>query len=102
MMLPEILAHRYQMPCRPTRRITSDVTRPGSNQFHHHFDDMAGSAKLAVLPGSGDLAEHIPIEVAFGVAGQAVVHLLRGSQQLADCTIALLRGRGKVKDAMNF
>ena len=36
--------------------------------FHHELDDVARRAELAVLPGAGDLAEHVFVEVALGVA----------------------------------
>src|SRR4051812_39894024 len=40
---------------------------PTANLLHHQLDDMAGGAELAVLPGTGDLAEHVLVDVAFGV-----------------------------------
>jgi hypothetical protein len=36
--------------------------------LHHQLDDVARRAELAVLPGAGDLAEHVFVEVALGVA----------------------------------
>ena len=36
--------------------------------LHHQLDDVARRAELAVLPGAGDLAEHVLVEVALGVA----------------------------------
>ena len=37
-------------------------------EFHHQLDDVARGAELAVLPGAGDLPEHVFVEVALGVA----------------------------------
>ena len=37
-------------------------------QLDHELDDVARGAELAVLPGAGDLAEHVFVEVALGVA----------------------------------
>ena len=46
--------------------MTSRRLRRG--QFDHQLDDVARGAELAVLPGAGDLAEHVFVEVALGVA----------------------------------
>jgi hypothetical protein len=35
--------------------------------IHHQLDDVARRAELAVLPGAGDLAEHVLVQVALGV-----------------------------------
>jgi hypothetical protein len=35
---------------------------------HHELDDVSRGAELAVLAGGGDLAEHVLVEVAVGVA----------------------------------
>ena len=40
----------------------------GRGQLDHELDDVARGAELAVLPGAGDLAEHVFVEVALGVA----------------------------------
>ena len=37
-------------------------------QFDHELDDVARGAELAVLPGAGDLPEHVFVEVALRVA----------------------------------
>ena len=47
-------------------QMTSVGVRRG--EFHHELDDVARGAELAVLPGAGDLAEHVFVEVALGVA----------------------------------
>ena len=38
------------------------------NHLHHELDDVARRAELTVLPGRGDLGEHVLVEVALGVA----------------------------------
>ena len=40
----------------------------GAVSLDHELDDVARRAELAVLPGAGDLAEHVFVEVALGVA----------------------------------
>ena len=40
----------------------------GRGQLHHQPDDVARRAELPVLPGAGDLAEHVLVDVALGVA----------------------------------
>jgi len=35
--------------------------------FHHEPDDVTRSAKLPILPGAGNLAEHVFVEIALGV-----------------------------------
>ena len=40
----------------------------GGGHVHHQADDVARAAELAVLPGAGDFAEHVFVEVALGIA----------------------------------
>ena len=40
----------------------------GRGHIHHQLDDVAWGAELPILPGGGDLAEHVLVEVALGVA----------------------------------
>ena len=49
-------------------RIADDVLRGGRGHVHHQLDDVARRAELPVLPGGGDLAEHVLVEVTLGVA----------------------------------
>ena len=68
----QILARRPpgSPPCRrPGRRPCPSAWR---GQLDHQLDDVARRAELAVLPGGGDLAEHVLVDVALGVA---VLHL---------------------------
>jgi len=48
---------------------------------HHQLDDVARGAELPVLPGGVDLAEHVLVEIALGVAVGHVdaVELVDGS-----------------------
>jgi len=70
-----------------------DRVRPatplGGGYLDHQLDDMAGGSELAVLSGGGDLAEHVLVEVALGVAvlhGYAVeqVHHLGEQRRRGD------------------
>src|SRR5215471_3559568 len=40
----------------------------GAGHLNHEPDDVARGAELAILSGAGDLAEHVFIDVALGVA----------------------------------
>jgi hypothetical protein len=51
--------------------VADDVLRGRGHQVDHQRDDVARRAELAVLPGAGDLAEHVFEHVALGVP---VVH----------------------------
>ena len=51
--------------------VANDVLGLGGGEGHHELDDVARGAKLPVLAGAGDFAEHVLVEIAFGVA---VVH----------------------------
>ena len=53
---------------RAAGRIADHVLGRGRGHVHHQLDDVARGAELAVLPGGGDLAEHVFVEVALGVA----------------------------------
>ena len=48
--------------------IADDVLRGGCGHVHHQPDDVARRAELPVLPGGGDLAEHVLVEITLGVA----------------------------------
>ena len=47
------------------------ILRRGRGHLHHEPDDVARRAELAVLPGGGQLAQHVLVDVALGIA---VVH----------------------------
>lgn len=49
-------------------RVADDVGRRRRGHFHHQLDDVARGTELAVLAGAGDLAQHVFVQVALGVA----------------------------------
>ena len=51
--------------------IADSVLGRRGRERHHELDDVARRAELPVLAGRGDLAQHVLIQIAFGVA---VVH----------------------------
>ena len=66
--LAQVLARGDQEARRAAGRVADDVGGLRRGQLHHQPDDVARRAELAVLPGGGDLAEHVLVEVALGVA----------------------------------
>ena len=68
MVLAQILAGGDEKPSRAAGRIADHVARLRRGHLDHEPDDVARRAELAVLPGGGDLAEHVLVEVALGVA----------------------------------
>jgi hypothetical protein len=66
--LAQVLARRHQEAAGAAGRVADHVGRLRRGQFDHQPDDVARRAELAVLPGAGDLAEHVLVEVALGVA----------------------------------
>ena len=88
-MPPEIFADRQGKTASAAGRVAHDVRRRGAHEFHHQRNLLARGAELAVLPGAGDLPEHVFVEVALGVAvlhRQLVdeVHHLREQRRLRD------------------
>ena len=55
-------------PGRAAGWIADLVSQAWVHHLDHELDDVPGSAELAVLPGGGDLAEHVLVEVALDVA----------------------------------
>ena len=68
MALAQVLAGRDQKARRAAGRVADDIVRLRRRQLHHQLDDVARRAELAVLTGAGDLAEHVLVHVALGVA----------------------------------
>ena len=66
--LAQVLARRDQEARRTAGRVADDVGGLGRGQLHHQPDDVARRAELPVLSGGGDLAEHVLVDVALGVA----------------------------------
>ena len=67
-MPTEIFTDRHGEAASAAGRVAHDVRRHRPDEFDHELDDVARGAELAVLPGAGDLAEHVFVEVALGVA----------------------------------
>jgi hypothetical protein len=68
MLFAQIFARGHQKTASAAGRVANHVLGVGCCQFHHQPDDVARGAELAVLPGAGDLAEHVFVQVALGVA----------------------------------
>ena len=66
--LAQVLARRDQEARRAAGRVADDVGGLGRSQLDHKPDDVARRAELPVLSGGGDLAEHVLVDVALGVA----------------------------------
>ena len=80
----QILAHRDGEATSAAGKIAHDIPGHGLEDFHHELDDVARGAELAVLPGAGDLTEHVFVEVALGVAvlhGHLLDHIHHLGQQ---------------------
>ena len=67
-VLDEMLGGRDEEAGRSAGRIADDVLRGGRGHVHHQPDDVAWRAELPVLPGGGDLAEHVLVEITLGIA----------------------------------
>ncbi len=71
-VLAQVLAGGDQEAAGAGGGVADDVARHRRGELHHELDDVARGAELAVLAGGGDLAQHVLVDVALGVA---VVHL---------------------------
>ena len=67
-VLDQMLGSRDEEAGGAASRVADDVLRRGCGHVHHQLDDVARRAELSVLPGSRDLAEHVLVEIALGVA----------------------------------
>lgn len=67
MVVPHIFARRDQKAACSTSRIADHVGGCGSGKFNHQLNDVPGRTELAVLSRRGDLAQHVFVQVAFGV-----------------------------------
>jgi hypothetical protein len=76
-MLAQRLADRHQETSRPASRVADNVFGRGLGQLDHQLNDVARGAELTVLPGGGDLREHVLVEVALGVTA---LHGERGNK----------------------
>ncbi len=68
MMLAKVFARGNEKAGRPARRIADDIFWPRRGQFDHELNDVPRRAELTVLPGRGDLAEHVLVEISLRVA----------------------------------
>ena len=68
MVLAQIFAGRDQEAAGAAAGIADHVLGLRRGQLDHQLDDVARRAELAVLAGGGDLAEHVLVDVALGVA----------------------------------
>ena len=76
MLFAQEFAGRDKEAAGAAGRIADHIARRRLGQLDHQLDDVARRAELAVLPGGGDLAEHVFVDVALGVA---IVHRHRSS-----------------------
>lgn len=67
-LLAQVLARGHQEAAGAAGRVADGVLRRRGRQLHHQLDDVARRAELAVLAGRRDLAQHVLVEVALGVA----------------------------------
>ncbi|MNP72629.1 hypothetical protein D3C76_1692190 [compost metagenome] len=67
-VLVQVFRRRDQEARRAAGGVTNGVARTRRHHLDDQLDDMARGAELAVLPGAGDLAEHVFVEVTLGVA----------------------------------
>ena len=67
-VLDQILGSGDKEARRAAGRVANHVLRRRRGHIHHQLDDMTRGAELPVLPGGRDLAEHVLVKVALGVA----------------------------------
>ena len=67
-VLHEVLRRGHEEARRAAGRVADHVFGRRGGHVHHQTDDVARRAELTVLSGGGNLAEHVLIEVALGVA----------------------------------
>jgi hypothetical protein len=67
-MVAKVFARRHEEAARAARGIADDIPGRGRGELDHELDDVARGAELTVLPGAGDLPEHVFVKVALGVA----------------------------------
>jgi len=67
-LLANIFSHGHGKTAGARGRVAHHVFGRGRGHVHHQPDDMARGPELTVLSGAGDLAQHVLVEVALGVA----------------------------------
>jgi hypothetical protein len=83
-LLAQILPGNHQEAAGAAGRVADDVFGGRRHQLDHQPDDVPRGAELAVLPGAGNLAQHVLVEVALGVPvlhGHVVEHIHHFRQQ---------------------
>ena len=73
-VLLQVFPRRHQKARGAAGRVADDLVRAGVHELHHHADDVAGGAELAVDAGGGDLGEDVFIHVALGVGVVKLLH----------------------------
>jgi len=68
MMQAQRLAHSHEKTSRAAGGIADHILGRGLGQLDHQLNDVARGAELSILPGSGNLREHVFVEIALGVA----------------------------------
>ena len=63
----DVFGGGHEKPAGAAGRVADGVAGLGVGHLHHQLDDVAGRAELAVLPGRGDLGQHVLVKVALGV-----------------------------------
>ena len=63
-----MLGRGDEEPGRAAGGVADDVLGCGVGHLDHELDDVPRRAELPVLPGGGDLAEHVLVQIALGVA----------------------------------
>ena len=70
-MLTKVFPSFDQKAAGAAGRVADDVLGRRSDHFDHHADDVPRRSELPVPAGRGDLAQHVLVQVALGIA---VVH----------------------------
>ena len=99
MSCPEVFAGGHQESGSAAGRVADDIPRLRGSHLHHELDNVARGPELAVLPGRGDLAEHVLVEIPLGVPvfhGDVVqqVHHLGQERRGGDCEAGVLHVMG--------
>src|SRR3990172_3256125 len=68
MVTPQIFARGNKEASRAVCRVAHYVSRLLCDHLNHQPDDVARRAKLAVLPRSSDLGEHVLVKVTLSIA----------------------------------
>ena len=96
-VLLEVLARRNEEAGRAAGGIADDVIRFRVHQLHHHLNDMAGRAELAIEAGLRDLRKQVFIGVAANIGGLGLAHQLIDHVKRIDDLVEH-QGRGDHKD----